>query len=95
MADPKKPTEAELAILRVLWSRGASTVRDVAEAMDRGAAHLPDEHFSALDDWIGSALLDGAEAHRERMAPDRELRARVFEDITDYFARWTEAVCGG
>jgi predicted transcriptional regulator len=39
VADPRKPTEAELAILRVLWSRGPSTVRDVAEAMDRGGAY--------------------------------------------------------
>ena len=39
MALPKKPTEAELAILRVLWARGAGTVRDVAEAMGRGSAY--------------------------------------------------------
>ena len=39
MATPKKPTEAELAILRVLWTRGSSTVRDVAEAMGRGGAY--------------------------------------------------------
>ena len=31
----RKPTDAELAILRVLWSRGPSTVRQVAEAMGR------------------------------------------------------------
>ena len=31
----RKPTDAELAILRVLWSRGPSTVRQVAAAMDR------------------------------------------------------------
>ena len=30
---PPKPTEAELAILRVLWQRGASTVRDVWEEL--------------------------------------------------------------
>ena len=36
---PKKPTEAELAILRVLWSRGPSTVREVAEAMARDGAY--------------------------------------------------------
>ena len=29
----KKPTDAELAILRVLWARGPSTVRQIAEAM--------------------------------------------------------------
>jgi predicted transcriptional regulator len=39
MGDPKKPTEAELAILRVLWARGPSTVREVAEAMGRGGAY--------------------------------------------------------
>ena len=35
----RKPTDAELAILRVLWTRGPSTVRDVAEAMDREGAY--------------------------------------------------------
>ena len=30
-----KPTEAELGILNVLWERGASTVRDVHEALYR------------------------------------------------------------
>jgi len=35
----RKPTDAELAILRVLWSRGPSTVRHVAEAMDREAGY--------------------------------------------------------
>jgi BlaI family transcriptional regulator, penicillinase repressor len=29
-----KPTEAELAILRVLWVRGPSTVRDVQQALE-------------------------------------------------------------
>jgi len=31
----RRPTDAELAILRVLWSRGPSTVREVAESMGR------------------------------------------------------------
>jgi BlaI family penicillinase repressor len=31
----RKPTDAELAILRVLWARGPSTVRQVAEIMGR------------------------------------------------------------
>ena len=31
----RKPTDAELAILRVLWARGPSTVRHVAEIMGR------------------------------------------------------------
>jgi predicted transcriptional regulator len=35
----RKPTDSELAILRVLWTRGASTVRQVAEALDREAGY--------------------------------------------------------
>ena len=33
-----RPTDAELAILRVLWERGPSTVRDVHEALSRTQA---------------------------------------------------------
>jgi BlaI family transcriptional regulator, penicillinase repressor len=43
MADMKpfgrKPTDSELAILRVLWTRGPSTVRQVAEVLDREAGY--------------------------------------------------------
>jgi predicted transcriptional regulator len=40
MKDPRrKPTDAELGILRVLWSRGPSTVRQVAEALGREAGY--------------------------------------------------------
>jgi predicted transcriptional regulator len=35
----RKPTDAELAILRVLWNRGPSTVRQVAEAMGRESGY--------------------------------------------------------
>src|ERR1700682_1888950 len=35
----RKPTDAELAILRVLWSRGPSTVRQVAEVLGREAGY--------------------------------------------------------
>jgi BlaI family transcriptional regulator, penicillinase repressor len=33
--DPPRPTDGELEILTVLWSRGPSTVRDVHEAIAR------------------------------------------------------------
>jgi predicted transcriptional regulator len=33
--EPPRPTDAELEILTVLWSRGPSTVRDVHEAICR------------------------------------------------------------
>ena len=36
---PPRPTDAELAILRILWERGPSTVRQVAEALGREAGY--------------------------------------------------------
>ncbi|HMD34273.1 MAG TPA: BlaI/MecI/CopY family transcriptional regulator [Vicinamibacterales bacterium] len=35
----RRPTDAELAILRVLWTRGPSTVRQVAEALGRDTGY--------------------------------------------------------
>ena len=35
----RKPTDAELSILRVLWSRGPSTVRDVHDTLGRDGAY--------------------------------------------------------
>lgn len=35
MTPPPRPTDAELAILRILWERGASTVRQVHDALSR------------------------------------------------------------
>jgi Predicted transcriptional regulator len=36
----RKPTDAELAILRVLWAKGPSTVRQVAEVMAEGGREI-------------------------------------------------------
>jgi predicted transcriptional regulator len=38
-APRRKPTDAELAILRVLWTRGQSTVRQIAETMGRESGY--------------------------------------------------------
>jgi len=35
----RKPTDAELGILRILWTRGPSTVRDIATDMGREEAY--------------------------------------------------------
>src|SRR5215469_8876384 len=43
--DPPKPTDAELEILTVLWSRGPSTVRDVHEVI---AARKPAQYTTVL-----------------------------------------------
>jgi BlaI family transcriptional regulator, penicillinase repressor len=43
--DLPRPTDAELEILTVLWSRGASTVRDVHETI---AARKPTQYTTVL-----------------------------------------------
>lgn len=42
---PPRPTDAELAILRVLWTRGPSTVRDVHEDLNQ---HAPTGYTTVL-----------------------------------------------
>src|SRR2546422_1716524 len=42
---PPRPTDAELAILRVLWERGPSTVRDVHDELIR---HAPTGYTTVL-----------------------------------------------
>jgi len=46
--DPPRPTEAELEILTVLWSRGPSTVRDVHEAIEAKAGRKPTQYTTVL-----------------------------------------------
>lgn len=42
---PPRPTDAELAILRVLWTRGPSTVRDVYDELNH---HSPTGYTTVL-----------------------------------------------
>ncbi len=35
MSKPPRPTDAELAILRVIWEQGPSTVRQIQQVLDR------------------------------------------------------------
>ncbi len=44
-ADPPRPTDAELEILAVLWSRGPSTVREVHEVI---AGRRPTQYTTVL-----------------------------------------------
>ena len=43
--DPPRPTEAELEILTVLWSRGECTVRDVHEVI---ASRRPSQQYTTV-----------------------------------------------
>ena len=85
----KKPTEAELGILRVLWARGPSTVRDVADAMNRGGAYttilklmqiMADKGLITRDDSSRAHVFEAAfsEDQTQRQLV-RDLLDRVFD----------------
>jgi predicted transcriptional regulator len=64
----RKPTDAELAILRVLWSRGPSTVRDVAVEMGREGSYTT--VLKLLRSWRTKAC-----------ARDEASRSHVYEAV--------------
>jgi len=89
MKDPRKPTDAELAILRVLWARGPSTVREVAEEMGREGAYttvlkflqiMTEKHLVRRDDsertHVYEAVYSESQTHRQIVT---ELLDRVFD----------------
>jgi len=89
VADTKKPTEAELGILRVLWARGPSTVRDVAETMGRGGAYttilklmqiMTEKGLIVRDDALRAHVYVAAqtEDHTQRQLV-RDLLDRLFD----------------
>jgi predicted transcriptional regulator len=71
----RKPTDAELAILRVLWQRGPSTVRDVVDAMRHQGAYTT--VLKTLQIMTGKGLVRRDEAARTHV-----YEAAVSEDQT-------------
>ena len=52
-----RPTEAELAILRVLWQRGPSTVREVTDALqdERGTGYTTRDYSNFITPFLINA----------------------------------------
>src|SRR3954469_13940186 len=84
----RKPTDAELAILRVLWSRGPSTVRQVAEDMGREGGYttvlkllqiMTEKRLVRRDEWSRTHVYEGgvSQDHTERQVVT-DLLDRVF-----------------
>jgi len=89
-SEPPLPTEAELEILRVLWTRGPSTVREVQEALEgtRPSGYTTVLKFLQIMHEKGLVVRDESsrthvyEAAVEREATEgklvRDLAARAF-----------------
>jgi BlaI family penicillinase repressor len=89
MNDPGflKPTEAELAILRVLWERGPSTVRDVVEALhvSRGTGYTTT--LKLMQIMTGKGLVrrdDAARSHvYEASEPAEATQRKLVGDLLE------------
>src|SRR5262249_29300613 len=85
----RKPTGAELAILRVLWSRGPSTVRQVAEAMGREGSYttvlkllqiMTEKHLVRRDESARTHVYEAAYSEKQTQKQlVGDLLARLFD----------------
>jgi BlaI family penicillinase repressor len=83
MSDLPRPTDAELEILTVLWSRGPSTVRDVVEVL---AKRRPAQYTTILK--LMQIMAEKRLVHR-----DEKERAHVYEASRP--REWTQRQLAG
>src|SRR5579871_3382677 len=81
--DPPRPTDAELEILAVLWSRGPSTVRDVHETIAKRKPAQYTTVLKLLQIMTGKGLV-----HR-----DEKERAHVYQASRP--REWTQRQLAG
>ena len=81
--EPPRPTDGELEILTVLWSRGASTVRDVHQAI---ATRKPTQYTTVLK-------LMQIMAEKGLLQRDEEQRAHIYRASRP--AEWTRKQLAG
>jgi predicted transcriptional regulator len=72
-----RPTDAELAILRILWERGPSTVRQVHEAL---SAERPSGYTTALK--LLQIMTDKGLVRRDESDRTHDYTARLSEEQT-------------
>ena len=81
----RKPTNAEVAILRVLWARGPSTVRDVAKALGREGTYTT--VLKLMQNMAGKRLVVRDESSRTHVYaaayPEEETKRQLVSDLID------------
>ena len=84
---PPRPTDAELAILRVLWQRGPSTVRDVHDEMNRDGATGYTTILKLLQIMIEKGLVVRDETQRAHIYESRygeqKTQRQLLSDLAD------------
>jgi BlaI family transcriptional regulator, penicillinase repressor len=81
----KKPTNAEIAILRVLWSRGPSTVREVVQEMGCEAAYTT--VLKLMQNMTDKRLVRRDETSRTHVYaaadPEEQMQRRLVGDMVE------------
>jgi len=75
---PKRPTDSELAILRILWERGPSTVRQVLAGLNRDRATGYTTALKMMQIMTEKGLLERDESVRPQV-----YRPRLSRDLTE------------
>ncbi len=82
-----RPTEAELAILRVLWDRGPSTVREVTDALQEARGTGYTTALKLLQIMIDKGLVqrdDSAKSHvYEAVAAAETTQRQLVSDLLE------------
>jgi BlaI family transcriptional regulator, penicillinase repressor len=90
--EKSQPTEAELAILRVLWSRGPSTVRVVHEALGGESRTRYTTTLKQLQVMAEKGLVDRDESRRSHVYAALLEEAKTEESLVSGFV---DRVFGG
>jgi len=82
-----RPTDAELAILRVLWQRGASTVRQVQEELNRCRSTGYTTALKLMQIMTEKGLVVRDESHRthvyEARVAEEQTQKQLVRDLLD------------
>jgi len=87
MSELPRPTDAELAILRVLWRRGPSTVKDVHDELDRSAPTGYTTTLKQLQIMAEKGLVTRDESQRAHLytarLPAEQTQSQLVGDLLD------------
>ncbi len=87
MTDPKRerPTDAQLAILSVLWTRGPATVREVHEALPEGSKRGYTTTLKQMQIMAEQGLVERDESQRSHVynanVVQSETQGRLVDDL--------------
>jgi predicted transcriptional regulator len=90
---PKDVTDAELAVLQLLWDQGPATIRQLTDALYPGGSEA---HYATVQKLL-ERLEKKAYVDRDRSAHAHSFRARVDRDalVGQRLRAMAEKLCGG